>query len=124
MSKARSPRDVCSTTIGINGLIRFSALLTSWGPDLLLARSGFLLLGRPELLARVRQLGRDPRRALGDRVERLAQPQVLLQPVERVGRLQHPLDRLRLLALPLERLAYLLVGHLEAELVRDRLEHD
>src|SRR3954447_2853824 len=50
MSKLRSPRDVCSITIGINGLIRVS--LASGGPQF---RNVFalFLLGRPDRLARL-----------------------------------------------------------------------
>src|SRR3954452_7062011 len=126
MSKARSPRDVCSTTIGTRGLIRCDSLAAGC-PDLLVAGRSFLLLlllRRPKLLARLRELGLDARHLPGDVVERLAQAQVLLEAVERLGRLQHPLDRLLLLALRLERLAHLRVAHLETEIVGDRLEHD
>src|SRR5471032_2708098 len=54
MSKARSPREVCSTTIGINGLIsalllRFR-LLASGGPQCCLFRSP-ILLGCPDTLS-------------------------------------------------------------------------
>src|SRR4051794_14193030 len=100
MSKARSPRDVCSTTIGTRGLIRCDSLAAGC-PDLLVAGRSFLLLllllRRPKLLARLRELGLDARHLPGDVVERLAQAEVLLEAVERLGRLQHPLDRLLLL---------------------------
>ena len=55
MSNARSPRDVCSITIGIAGLMLslLPGVPTSY-------RRGLLLLGRPELAARGSELGRDP----------------------------------------------------------------
>src|SRR4051812_38765292 len=99
MSKARSPRDVCSTTIGTNGLI---ALLTSRCPEFRLAGRSLLLLlllRRPQLLARLGELGVDPLHLTGDAVERLAQAQVLLQALECLGRREHALDGVAGLAL-------------------------
>src|SRR5215510_1620467 len=74
MSNARSPRDVCSTTIGIRGI---SFLLAAGCPQLLRFRRLFLfLVGRPEPLARFGRLRRDRLDLGGDPVERLAEAQV------------------------------------------------
>src|SRR4051794_39461540 len=85
MSKARSPREVCSTTIGIRGLM--SLLLARRGPKLLLGRGAFLVR-RPDALTRgllLRALGRlllRDRRHLGrDPVERLAHPDAVADAV-------------------------------------------
>src|SRR5690349_23597903 len=81
MSKERSPLDVCSITIGISGLTcapRVVRLARAGGPDR--RRLGALLrsflLGRPQLLLRVRLLGRDRLGVLGDDVERLLRRQI------------------------------------------------
>src|SRR4051794_12753998 len=147
MSNERSPREVCSITIGINGLM-LAPLLFSWvdwsfqtatsqarsrwllaagGPQFRLGRLGFLV-GGPDLLAGARDLGGDALRLLGNSVERLAQPQVGAQHLLAAG-VEHLLDGvvrivagdLRLLA---DQLADLLVGDLELELARARLEHE
>src|ERR1051326_1664748 len=74
MSNARSPRDVCSTTIGIRGI---SSLLAAGGPHLLRSARLFLfLVGSPELLARCCLLGRDPLHLGDDAGERLLYAQV------------------------------------------------
>src|SRR5581483_2108519 len=74
MSNARSPRDVCSTTIGIRGM---SSLLAAGCPHLLRrARLFLVLVGSPELLARRRLLRRDRLHLGGDAVERLLHAQV------------------------------------------------
>src|SRR3954470_3804869 len=74
MSNERSPRDVCSITIGINGLIRVS--LASGGPQF---RNffGLFLLGRPDRLTRLRLGHRDPLHLGRDAVERELQADVL-----------------------------------------------
>src|SRR4051794_41286619 len=74
MSKLRSPRDVCSITIGINGLIRVS--LASGGPQF---RNVFALsrLGRPDRLARLRLRHRDAVHIGRDAVERELEAYVL-----------------------------------------------
>src|SRR6185437_14934320 len=79
MSNARSPREVCSTTMGTNGLIRLS-LLAAWGPQFR-AGLGLLLLRRPDALARLVQLLRDRLHLGRDAVERLLQPQVVAHAV-------------------------------------------
>src|SRR5437870_2673649 len=96
MSNARSPRDVCSMTIGINGLIRFAPPSLSGGPDFRLDR--LLLLRRPQLLPRPCELDGDPLHLRGDPVEGAAQPKVLTQLVEPL-RFQHRRDGLLLLPL-------------------------
>src|SRR5579884_1595352 len=77
MSNARSPREVCSTTIGIRGI---STLLAAGGPQLrLLLRS--LLLGRPDLLARLCDLGVDRLHLGGDPVERALEAEIVADAV-------------------------------------------
>src|ERR1700712_509747 len=95
MSKARSPRDVCSTTIGIRGLIWRSLYrrgpaglrsLVAWRPQFarwfVVALVG--ALGREDLLRRVGFLGevlglreRDRFRRLADQLDRFLRQQVL-----------------------------------------------
>src|SRR3954464_5520663 len=67
MSNDRSPREVCSITIGINGLIYL--LLASGGPQFRVGL-GLFLVGRPDCLARGRLLGRDALDVGRDQVER------------------------------------------------------
>src|SRR4029079_9592043 len=83
MSNARSPRDVCSTTIGTNGLIDspplVSARLTG-RPDRGLRdrRLGLLVVSRlPQLLACCLLLGGDRRRNLACPVERALEPELV-----------------------------------------------
>ena len=55
MSKARSPREVCSTTIGINGLIgSLTSPCCRGSTDFFSVVCAFFLAGRPDALARVR----------------------------------------------------------------------
>src|SRR6266853_3830572 len=77
MSNARSPREVCSTTIGIFGLIGFSLLLGAVGPQLRLLRFllQFLLRG-PDRLTRFCLLRRDRLDVVGDPVDRLLEAQI------------------------------------------------
>src|SRR4029453_16220469 len=98
MSNERSPREVCSITIGINGLmaspLTFSRLgwsfqtaarakpvtpqaaspwlLVGGGPQFRLGRLRFLV-GGPDVLAGARDVGRDALRLGRNAVERLAQ---------------------------------------------------
>src|SRR4051794_19695405 len=130
MSKARSPRDVCSTTMGTSGLMVLALFRSSvgipaggpetgwrrlgrayqppfpgstpgghraWigagslrtgGPELLSGAFGLALLGRPQLVARGRLLGRERARVLGEELDRLALGEVLLELVEAPGLLE------------------------------------
>src|ERR687883_354359 len=67
MSNERSPREVCSITIGMSGLIA-PLLLAGRGPQSCLCLVSFLL-GCPELLACGRELDGDPLHLRGDAVE-------------------------------------------------------
>src|SRR3954449_13578320 len=67
MSNDRWPRDVCSITIGINGLIQL--LLAAGGPQFRVGL-GLFLVGCPDCLARGRLLGRYPLHVGCDQVER------------------------------------------------------
>src|SRR3954470_19428244 len=125
MSKLRSPRDVCSITIGINGLIRVS--LASGGPQF---RNVFalFLLGRPDRIARFRLGHRDALHIGSDAVERELEPDVLAHLLLGAVR-PEALDQLvGVLAGGLRLLADdgldLVVGDGEVELVRDGLEDD
>src|SRR5919201_6136838 len=121
MSNARSPREVCSTTIGINGLI-CSSLLAAGCPQR--RRSGrTLLLRRPDSLARGSEVGRD-RLDLGDHpVERLLHAQVVAHAVGAALR-DELLDVLFALARVAQLGANLVVADADPELVGDRLEHE
>src|SRR3954453_22790329 len=125
MSKLRSPREVCSITIGINGLIRVS--LASGGPQF---RNVFalFLLGRPDRLARFRLRHRDALHIGRDAVERELEAYVLapllLRPVqpEVLDQLVGVLARgLRLLP---DRSLHVVVRDRQVELVRHGLEDD
>src|ERR1700686_955898 len=78
MSNARSPREVCSTTIGIFGLIGFSFLLGAGGPQLVrfLRLLLLFLLRRPNRLAGFGLLGRDRLDVGGNPVNGLLQAQI------------------------------------------------
>src|ERR1700691_909693 len=94
MSNARSPREVCSTTMGTSGLIVSPRLvsrpcpdsfrLATWCPQLLgsrrrLALGHDVLLRSPQLLPRRRPLHRDRCGALHDQLDRLARGEILAQ---------------------------------------------
>src|SRR5579864_4496874 len=72
MSNARSPRDVCSTTIGIRGM---SLLLAAGGPQLLRLLLRFLL-GSPDALPRLFLLRRDRLDVGRDPVDRLLEAEI------------------------------------------------
>src|SRR3954464_9498645 len=111
MSKARSPRDVCSTTMGISGI---SSLLATWGPKFW-GLGRLLLLRRPDALTRLVQLGRDRLHLGGDAVECLLHAQVFAHPVGAAFR-DEGLDVLVRLTGRAQLLANLVVGHLQVEL--------
>src|SRR5262249_11847095 len=89
MSKARSPREVCSTTIGTRGLMardsieagrrtcERAGLVVAGRPELCLFLLALLLLGSPDLLPRLGLLEGNRLRRLGDDVDRLAHDDVL-----------------------------------------------
>src|SRR5919201_5052560 len=86
MSNARSPREVCSTTIGTSGLIRRASLAAglaspgsrrAGGPERALALLGPFLLRRPQRLAGGGALDRDRARSLDHHVRRLPHPQLV-----------------------------------------------
>src|SRR5215472_15538855 len=83
MSKARSPREVCSTTIGISGLISLLLLdlLPAGYPQFLLCRLPFFLAGRPDAASGVRKLLRDRRDVCSDAVDRPSKPEIRADPV-------------------------------------------
>src|SRR5436190_906690 len=116
MSNARSPREVCSTTMGTSGLMvlalfRLPVWIPSGRPERPslaiglggvpglralvfrrpeLSRGGLfgLLVGRPDLLARLRLLSRDRLRARDELVDGLAVGEVGAQSLEAPGGLQ------------------------------------
>src|SRR4051794_27988174 len=138
MSNARSPRDVCSTTMGTSGLMLLalfrlvgsipsgperlamgfgpSAGLGARRPDLLGRLFLLVLLGRPELVARLRLLDGDGLRRLDHEVDGLAHRDVLAQEVV-AALLPHPLERL--LDLLLARVAGGLAQRVEQLVVGD-----
>ena len=73
MSKARSPRDVCSITIGTSGLMQAPCYRGSTTSS---AVSGFSFSGVQSLSRASRELHRDPLDLGGEPVERPAQTQV------------------------------------------------
>src|SRR5919197_6566400 len=121
MSNERSPREVCSITIGINGLIEL--LLAGRGPQSCRLLVSFLL-GGPELLARGREVGGGSLDLGRDAVERLGKTNrlALLLPAARLAELRHRL--VGILVAGSELLLELLVGDGDAELVRGGLEHE
>src|SRR6266542_1394573 len=121
MSNARSPREVCSTTIGINGLI--SPLLPTGGPKLRCGRRPFLPVRRPDALARLVQLGRDRPYLRRDAIEHLLHAEIVAHTVGAAA-LDELVDVLVGLACGPKLLADLVVGDVEPELVRDGLEHE
>src|SRR3954463_11513789 len=94
MSNARSPREVCSTTIGTNGLIalapsgvqgRPGSARLAGGPQLGLWLLGIVLLGRPQLVASPGLLEADRLRYLDGPIEREPQADVLAHALLRWG---------------------------------------
>src|SRR6478609_8182190 len=102
MSKARSPREVCSTTMGTRGLIGAPCVQVSGGASAGIARSPerrlrlalvSLLLGCPDPLSGFGQLGCDGGRELDGTIERELEAQVLAR-IFLGGRAQHLLQDL------------------------------
>src|SRR5581483_2635761 len=123
MSNARSPRDVCSTTIGIKGISR--SLLVAGGPQFRCAffiwrtRASFLA-GGPDRFARLRELRGDRLHVGDDAVDCLAKPQLRPDAVGAAG--LHELgDVLLALAVVREVLPDFLVRDLDPEPVGDGL---
>src|SRR6266540_1854914 len=122
MSNERSPRDVCSITIGINGLMS-GWLLAAGGPQFRLGRRFFLVRG-PDPLTRFGLLGRNALHVGDHAVESTREPHALtlgLVGARGMRLLEHLVGLLEAVA---ERGVDLLVGNLDAELVRDGLEHE
>src|SRR3954463_2811885 len=120
MSTERSPREACSITIGINGLIKVS--LASGGPQFRNVL-GLFLLRRPDRLAGLCLRHRDALYFGSDAVERELQANVLAHLLLRAGR-PEVLDQLvcvlaRGLGLLADERLHLVVAHVEVELVRD-----
>src|SRR3954447_186781 len=114
MSNARSPRDVCSTTIGIKGISR--SLLVAGGPQFLLRAGAFFLAGRPDGLACLRELLRDRRHLGRNAIDRFLQPQIRADAVG-AARLHELLDVLVALAVVPQVLPDLVVRDLDPELL-------
>src|SRR6266540_6283542 len=115
MSNDRSPREVCSITIWINGLIS-GWLLATGGPQFRLGL-GFFLVGRPDAFARLRLLGRNPLDLVRDPVESAGQAHRLALRLVRTrgpGLLDHLLGLLEAVA---EDLVDLVVAHLDSQLI-------
>src|SRR5215218_369910 len=105
MSNARSPREVCSTTIGTSGLTVLASFRFSRSIPSRLGRTVAMPIrgqnryrclgrsGRPELLARLGLARRDRLRGVGHEVDRAALRQVLLERVDAPGGLK-PLEQL------------------------------
>src|SRR5215210_2802294 len=113
MSNARSPREVCSTTIGINGLI--SPLLPTGGPKLRCGRRPFLPVRRPDALARLMELGRDRPHLGRDAVECLLHAEILADAVGAAG-LDELVDVRVGLAGGTKLFADLVIGYVEPQL--------
>src|SRR5256886_3900483 len=122
MSNERSPREVCSITMGINGLMS-GWLLATGGPQFRLGCWLFLVRG-PDGFTGRGLLGRDAVDLVDDTVEGAREPHAL--PLRVVGtRAARLLDDLvRLLEAIAEGLVDLLVRDLDAELVGGGLEDE
>src|SRR5579884_2920267 len=136
MSKARSPREVCSTTIGTSGLIVLASFASSagflptlataalrpdgalrapWRPQLPLLPA--LLAGRPQLLPGLGLLHADRLGLFDQQLQGLAVGHLLTEALQPIG-LAQPVEQLvDLLSRPLggggQRLVELLVGGLD-----------
>src|SRR5262245_45485544 len=122
MSNERSPRDVCSITIGMRGLMS-GWLLAAGGPQFRLCRLLFLVRC-PDPLACLRLLGRNPLDLRRDAVERLGEAHVLAFRLVDAGGARLLDHLLRLVEPVLKDLVDLVVADLDPELVRDCLEDE
>src|SRR5256885_10639977 len=113
MSNERSPREVCSMTIGISGLI--GLLLASGGPQFRLCL-GLFLVGGPDCLARGRLLGRNPLDVGCDPVERVRETQRFALRLVRAGLLRLRDDLVAFLEPLPDRLVDLVAADRDAEL--------
>src|SRR5688572_26677689 len=89
MSNERSPRDVCSITIGISGLMQAPSIpggggSVAGGPQLRLLLGSFLV-GRPDRVPGLRDVHRDRLHLGGHAVERGAEADVLAQVLVAAG---------------------------------------
>src|SRR5262245_45291136 len=122
MSNERSPREVCSITIGINGLIS-GWLLAAGSPEFRLCRRLFLV-GCPDCLAGGGLLGWDALDLVRHAVEGAGKADVLalrLVDARGAGLLDHLVG---LVEARSKHLVHVLVGNLDAELVGDGFEHE
>src|SRR5919202_7767 len=152
MSNDRSPRDVCSITIGMRGLMagapsfsRFDwsfqtvargspygltvtpqaasrRLLATGDAQFRLCLRRFLVRC-PDRLARTLLLERDPLHLRGDAVEGSGEPPALALRLVGAAFAQLPQHAVSVLEALADRLIDLLVGDLDPELVGDRLQH-
>src|SRR6476661_10973865 len=107
MSNDRSPREVCSITIGMRGLIWL--LLATGGPQFRLCL-GLFLVGCPDCLTRRRLLRRDPLDLGGDAVERAGETHRLALRLVGAGFSSLVDDLVPFLEALAERVVHLLVG--------------
>src|SRR3954447_13201329 len=122
MSNERSPREVCSITIGINGLIS-GWLLAAGGPQFRLLGWVFLV-GCPDRVACGSLLGRDALDFIDDAVESAGEPHVFALRVIRACGASLLDDLVGLLEAVAKRLVDLLLRDLDSELIRSGLEHE
>src|SRR5262245_44827831 len=122
MSNERSPREVCSITIGINGLIS-SWLLAAGSPEFRLCRRLFLV-GCPDCLAGGGLVGWNAFHLARHAIEGASKADVLalgLVNARGAGLLDHLVG---LLEARSKHLVHVLVGDVDVEPVGDGLEHE
>src|SRR5712692_591161 len=122
MSNERSPREVCSITMGINGLMS-GWLLATGGPQFRLG-GWFFLVGRPDGFAGGSLLGRDALDLARNAVEGAGEAHAFALRVVRACGTRLLDDLVRLLEAVAEGLVDLLVRHLDPELVGGGFEHE
>src|SRR5919198_4148975 len=123
MSNERSPREVCSITIGMRGLMSGWVSLAAGGPQFRLGL-WFFLVGCPDSLACLGLLGRNALDLLRDSVERTRHAHRFALGLERAGLprlLEHCIGVVEAIA---ERFLDLLLGDVDSELVGRRLQHE